>query len=70
MKEDIKYEEAVRQLEQIAAAMENGEPDIDTLAEQLKRAKQLIKLCRDRLTKTEQEVKQILEAGDDRPANT
>lgn len=65
MKENIKYEEAVAQLEQIVDAMEHGELDIDTLGQQLRRAKQLIKLCRDRLTKTEQEVKQILDSQDD-----
>ncbi len=60
-KKEIKYEEAVSELEQIVSKMENNELDIDTLGEQLKHAQQLIKLCRDKLTKTDQEIKTILE---------
>ena len=40
--------------------MENDELDIDTLGEQLKRAQALIKTCRDKLTKTDEEIKTIL----------
>ena len=32
MKKNIKYEEAVRELENIVAQMENGQLDIDTLS--------------------------------------
>ncbi|MGN1264162.1 MAG: exodeoxyribonuclease VII small subunit [Prevotella sp.] len=62
MKKDINYEEAVRQLEAIVRNMENDEPDIDSLGEQLKKAKELIKLCKDKLTKTDNEIKKILES--------
>ena len=44
MKQNIKYEDAVRRLEDIVNRMENNELDIDTLSEQLKTAQQLIKL--------------------------
>jgi exodeoxyribonuclease VII small subunit len=57
----MKYEEAMRELETIVRKMENDELDIDTLSEQLKRAQQLIKLCKDKLTKTDEEIKKILE---------
>jgi len=57
----IKYEEALRQLETIVSRMEAGEYDIDQLAEQLKTAQKLIRLCRDKLTKTDAEIKKILE---------
>jgi len=60
MKKGMKYEDAVRELETIVRDMENGEPDIDTLGEQLKRAQELIKLCKDRLEKTDGEIKKIL----------
>lgn len=60
MKKGMKYEEAMRELEQIVARMENGEPDIDTLAAQLKTAQELIKYCKDKLTKTDEEIKKIL----------
>ena len=59
-KEEFKYEEALRQLEQIVEQMENDELDIDVMGEQLKRAQKLIKLCKDKLTKTDNEIKKIL----------
>ena len=51
MPKEQKYEAAMRQLEDIAAKMENGELDIDSLSEQLKTAQKLIKQCKDKLTK-------------------
>ena len=56
----MKYEEAVRQLEDIVRKMENDELDIDTLSEQLKTAQKLLKLCRDKLVHTDEEIKKIL----------
>ena len=46
MTNSMKYEEAMRELERIVARMENDEPDIDSLGEQLRRAQQLIKCAR------------------------
>ena len=59
-KEEFKYEEALRQLEHIVEQMENDELDIDVMGEQLKRAQKLIKLCKDKLTKTDNEINKIL----------
>jgi len=56
----MKYEEALNQLETIVRKMEQGEYNIDELTEQLKKAQQLIQLCRDKLTKTDEEIKKIL----------
>jgi len=56
MNEPAKYEEALAQLETIVRKMENNEYTIDELTAQLKTAQQLIKLCRDKLTKTEAEL--------------
>lgn len=61
MKKDIKYEEAVSRLEDIVNKMESGEMDIDTLGEQLRTAKELMKICKDRLKKTDEEVRKILD---------
>lgn len=61
MPKEIKYEEAMKQLETIVDKMENDELDIDSLGEQLKTAQKLIKLCKDKLTKTNEEIKKILE---------
>ena len=60
MKEELKYEQAYQELQSIVHRMENDELDIDQLSNQLKRAQQLIKLCKDKLTKTDEEIKRIL----------
>ena len=60
-KKEFKYEEAVSELEEIVEKMENDELDIDQLSDQLKRAKELVKLCKDKLTKTDEEIKKLLE---------
>lgn len=57
----VKYEDAVRELEQIVHQMENNEFNIDQLSEKLKRAQMLIKLCKDKLTQTDEEIKKILD---------
>ena len=53
------YEEALIKLETIVRKMENDEYSIDEIAAQLKTAQQLIKFCKDKLSKTEQEIKKI-----------
>ena len=60
MKQEIKYEAAFAELQSIVRRMENDELDIDQMSEQLKRAQQLIKLCKDKLTKTDEDIKKIL----------
>lgn len=62
MPREMKYETAMRQLEDIAKKMENGELDIDSLSEQLKTAQKLIKQCKDKLTKTDEDIRKILGA--------
>ena len=57
---EMKYEKAVCELEEIVDKMERDELDIDQLSEQLKRAKVLVKLCKDKLTKTDEEIIQLL----------
>ena len=61
MPDKINYESVVKELEEIVRKMENDQLDIDSLTEQLKRAQQLVKICKDKLTKTDEEIKQILE---------
>lgn len=60
MAKEVKYEDAVHQLEDIVEKLENNELDIDEMTTQLKKAQQLIKLCKDRLTKTDEEIQKIL----------
>ena len=59
MSEEMKYETAFAQLQDIVRKMENEEFNIDEIAVQLKEAQRLIKFCKDKLTKTEQEILKI-----------
>ncbi len=61
MKQPINYENAVAELEAIVRKMESGQLDIDSLTDELKKAKLLLKACKDKLTKTDEEIKKILE---------
>ena len=58
----MKYEEAMRQLQEIVRKMENDELDIDQMSDQLKKAQELIIICRDKLTKTDEEIQKLLNA--------
>ena len=61
MKKEQNYEQSVAELEAIVKKMESGELEIDMMGTELKKAQQLIKLCKDKLTKTEEEIQKILE---------
>lgn len=58
---EIKYEEAVHKLEAIVDKMERGELDIDSMAVQLKEAQELVKLCKQKLKRTDEEIQKLLE---------
>lgn len=60
MSEKIKYQEAFEELQQIVTDIEEGEISVDQLSEKVKRAAQLIKTCKTKLTQTEANVDQIL----------
>ena len=57
---NMKYEEAIKELETIVSQIEKNELDIDQLTDRLKEAQKLIKLCKDKLYKTDEEIKAIL----------
>ena len=57
----ITYEQAMTQLEALAAQMEKGELGIDELSQRLKEAQRLIKFCRQKLLNVEKEIHDILE---------
>ena len=63
MAKETKYEMAISQLEEIVERLENNQLGIDEMTAQLKKAQQLIKLCKDRLTKTDAEIQKILGEG-------
>ena len=60
MPKELKYEAAISRLEEIVESMETGQLGLDELNERLKEAQRLIKTCRDKLTKTEEEIKKTL----------
>jgi len=58
------YNEAIERLRVIVEDIENGELDVDVLSEKVKEATRLIKLCKEKLFKADEEVKKILEELD------
>lgn len=64
-KEAMKYSEAVAELESIVARMQSPECDIDSLASLTTRALELLKFCKEKLFKTDAEVKKCLETLSD-----
>ncbi len=65
MSEEIKYTEAFEELQQIVQEIEEGEITVDELAVKVKRAAQLIKICKNKLTTTEEDVNEILKELED-----
>jgi len=60
MKTEINYTEAFEELQQIVSEIEEGEISVDELSIKVKRASELIKICKNKLTSTEEDVNQIL----------
>ncbi len=58
---DLTYAEGSRELETILEEIESGDADIDVLSDKVVRAAELIKLCREKLTKTELQVNKVVE---------
>ena len=54
------YSNAFAELQQIVADIEDGEISVDELSEKVKRASELIAVCKKKLTSTEEDVNQIL----------
>ena len=55
------YEEAMRRLEEIVSSIDNNAVDIDSLSKYLEEAQTLIKFCREKLYKADEEIKKMLE---------
>jgi exodeoxyribonuclease VII small subunit len=60
MEKNLTYEEAYRELQQITEDIENESVSVDDLAEKVKRASELIRLCQDKLKSAETEVSNII----------
>jgi exodeoxyribonuclease VII small subunit len=55
------YNVALDKLRRIVAEIESGQLEVDTLSEKVKEATRLVKLCKDKLLKVDEEVKKVLE---------
>ena len=62
-KEKISYDDAVKEIEATLDKIEAGDMGVDELAEKVSRVTELLKLCRDRLYKTEEKIDKILNPG-------
>jgi exodeoxyribonuclease VII small subunit len=60
-KEEITYNDAISELESIIKRMQSADCDIDNLSKYAARSIELLKLCRAKLTKTDEELKKCLE---------
>lgn len=58
---ELGFTAAIRELEQILAGIEGEEVDLDRLAGELRRASELLELCRSKIRKAELEVSQIVQ---------
>jgi exodeoxyribonuclease VII small subunit len=61
----MKYTEAFEELQGIVKDMESGDISVDDLSVKVKRAAELIKVCKAKLTATEEDVNQILKELED-----
>ncbi len=60
-KKEIKYSEALNEIEEIIQLIENEELDLDDLSEKVKRVTSLIKLCKKKLHETESDIQKVLD---------
>lgn len=56
----ISYNEAIQRIEKIIQQIENDDLDVDILSDRVKEVASLLKICKDKLHKTETEVEKIL----------
>jgi exodeoxyribonuclease VII small subunit len=57
---DLGYAEAMTELEGILDELEGDHLDVDVLAERVRRASELIKLCRTRIARAQEDVNRIV----------
>ncbi|MCK5137914.1 MAG: exodeoxyribonuclease VII small subunit [Bacteroidales bacterium] len=59
-KDKMSFDSAVKEIETILEKIEGGDLGVDELAEKVSRVTELLKTCRDRLYKTEEQINKIL----------
>ena len=68
-KKNLTYAEAVSAIEDILHQIETGELDVDELAEKVKQASELLKLCKGKLFQTEKDIEKILKEMEDKESD-
>lgn len=58
---EMSYKEAITEIEAILRSLREEQNSVDTLAERVARATELITLCRTKLRKAEEDVNKVLE---------
>ena len=61
MSERPDYRDAIEEIERIVEEIESETVNVDILAEKIKRAAFLIKYCKQRLRKTDDEIRKVLD---------
>ncbi|MBW3469386.1 exodeoxyribonuclease VII small subunit [Arthrospiribacter ruber] len=56
----ISYDKAMARIEEIVALLESGEKGMDELSEMVKEASSLVKMCREKLRMTEEDIQKAL----------
>ena len=69
MEQTQTYEQAYKELTAIAGEIENDTISVDQLAQKVKRASELIKICQSKLREAETQVNNIITQMDDADEN-
>jgi exodeoxyribonuclease VII small subunit len=57
---DFSYDAAMQELQTLVSQLQNDQIGVDALAEKVRRAAELIRLCREKLRQTEEDVTEAL----------
>jgi exodeoxyribonuclease VII small subunit len=59
-KQQVKYSDAIAEIEETLELIESGKLDVDELTGKVKRVSQLIQLCKAKLHEADEDIKRIL----------
>jgi exodeoxyribonuclease VII small subunit len=58
---EIKYSKAIKKLDEIISKIEGEEIDVDELADNVKEAVDLLKVCKNKIEKAQMDVKKVVD---------
>ncbi len=59
--DSFSYTKAMQEVEKILSTLENENPDVDEMSQRVKRAVDLLQACKEKLYKTDEEIKRVFE---------